>query len=463
MAARQAVHPRIQLWFCSLALSAACWGSDAIRIQVTDLTLPGAPTNSLGFSSIESAINSLQGANPQDYFGPGYAVGDDVVGSIRVLGFELKAAMVGTTISYQFKDVNGRTVQRTFAGSTRDDALNQFEDFFRSKEAQQDLEKLLKAFNAGGSLSTATGPFSAMDLSLRTLVMSDLVGPAFSRNEKLFGRADGFQRAPEFHFALGNPAADYEGEFIAGEPPRREDAVEKTSSRSGFGAMPELGWFEREKIEGFSISLPLQFGLGFDKDRRVGLRLDAPFNWTSYSGADTFRLGLGAAVPIKIYGHEREAPLRVVVTPNFGTDLTASRDLFMAGLIGHLGCAARVEGDVWEGLTVGGGLLYDYYGSLPMHISGYDVDLQLRESVLCPGVSAHYTFAKDWAANLYFVHTQFLLENTVLSNYETIGLGVTYGLSPRSGAYQYVRVGLDTDLGSDYQAWRLRVGLGFNF
>jgi hypothetical protein len=400
---------------------------DIIQITATDITLDRTVT--LGFSSLLDAVDRFMGSQPEEFFS-GYSSSDAM--SLRFLiynlPFNVSLSEIGMggeqELTYRFKASDGRLIQRTFTGDSRDDVLDKLKEFFKTNEGQDDYQELMKAIQEANGGGQAAGPSSSVGQQTQVSVQ----------------RAMGESMTPEEREVMNAPEAT-PGTAASGRP----EGVEV-----GIGL--EYGMFKDNGLEGESYSIPISFGTYLN--RSMKLHIGLPLNVTIVEGAYFYRFGQELALAWTVVGSERGANFKWVVTPSVSNYVTASEDLFMGGDVIGYGIANRIENS-WGNLRLSYGTYLGKFESLPVKISDYDVDLNVDETVWANGVKASYGFARRWVGDVYFIDTHSV--NGVLENYKTIGAGINYRAGTGRLKNKMFRIGLASDIGQDYDGVRMEM------
>lgn len=397
---------------CLLAAASSLRADDLIQLSVTDTTINQSTT--IGFKSIVDAVETLQKANLQQYLA-GYAETDNFTSQIKIMGFVVNASAIGNSLTYSFTDADGNTVTRTFTGTTRDDAIEQFKDFFKSDAGEEEYEKLMQAMQNSSNGGFILSPDGTVGRTL-TNTLANTLGETSTAAESA-------------------------------------EAAKGAVPTSGFLIGAQYSSFTAGDFEGNSYTVPL--GYWFDIGQRVKLTLDIPITYRDIEGSAFYDAGLELGLPIGIIGPEPDAKFKWVLTPRVATYGYFSEDTAVGGLLGSYGIANRLEYDFGR-CRVAVGDFTGQYRSIPVSFGGIGVDAGVEETVTANGVKLGVRLFDDWVWDLYGMDTRAI--DGYMSSYQTYGSGITC----RAGKH-YLRLGLATDVGDDYDSIRGELTGSFRF
>lgn len=258
-------------------------------------------------------------------------------------------------------------IDRTFAGATRDDSVDAFEEYIK-----QDGEEIL-----------------------RELLRVSSIDPL-----------------------AGNPAsvqsAMVESAFTAGTDPRI-DSLDKGSS---FGVGARFGRYGNDRFTQNVYTLPLSYVYTFSNYDR--LIVDVPLSYIEAEGSSSYRMQVNLS-------YKKNITSRWALSPSIGWGAAGSADIASAGHI----LSAALTSDLmlydqgkW---AVSMGNMVGYYASQPIKFDDYSVDYDLKNTIIRNGL----LFTMPWQVNIagkafsldaFVTDTRFFGDALYSDNYQEIGI-----------------------------------------
>jgi hypothetical protein len=232
---------------------------------------------------------------------------------------------------------------------------------------------------------------------------------------------------------------------------------------SGFDAVINFGSFTANGIHGTSTSLPLTVPFRFSP--RVGLNLEIPLTYERIGGARVFGSGFIAGVPIQIMKASNSSPWAWQITPFAGLTGSASKEMAAGGLLSIAGAASVVARD-FQRVTISMGNMFSSHSGIPLSVAGYHFDPGVNQTIFKNGGKVDLPLGRRWILDGSVVLTNFT-NKAALGHFETVGGELIYRVLGTSTAEHnkshYLKVGLYSDLGTQYRSTQLQVGSAWKF
>jgi len=382
----------------------------------------GGITRTVSGSSVVDLISSA--VNARDTFsvfeGNAFSANLNYAGVPSAIQFTTNANGTSATLS-----IPSSNFTRTFNGTSRADTEQQLEDFLKT-DASGVITDFYKAINSQSLVAVTDGN---------------------PRSATAMAASDTFQLY---------------GVMIARTNEERQKQKE-AGGISGFGAVFSYASFTANGIHGTAYSLPTN--IPFRLTQRVGLNLEVPLTYEKVGGAKVYGSGVIGGVPIQIRRASTANPWSWQITPFAGVTGSASKEMAAGGLLSIFGGASVVSRDLRR-VTISMGNMISTHSGIPLSVSDFHFDPGVRQTILKNGGRVDVPLGQRWIADGSFVHTNFT-HDAALSHYETLGGEVVYRLLGSSTSEpnksQYLRVGVFSDLGSQYRSTQLQFGAGWKF
>lgn len=325
----------------------------------------------------------------------------------------------GGGVTTRLEAISG--LDRTFSGATREDVEDQIEEFLK-KEGSSEYARFLKAISEQSKVAITDGnPYAAT---------AQIANQAFMQ----FGNEIGETREEK-------ERGDQGGGF-------------------GIGFNADVGTFKAGGIEGNAYQLPLYAKWAITD--RVAVQLNIPLSYISIESANVFGAGLGLGVPIKVIKRTKENPWLWQVTPSGGAFLTGSEDMVAGGALAQGGLTSLLSYD-WDWITVSMGNHFSVMEGLPIEFADVNIDPGVSQQILKNGLKASVPLGRRWVAEAYGIYTRFL-EKAAVEDYFTLGGDIAFRLSAKPGkSGAFLRAGLYTHIGSDFESAGIQFGTGWKF
>jgi hypothetical protein len=382
----------------------------------------GGLTRSVSGSSVVDLINNA--VNAKDTFsvfqGTAFSADLNYAGVSSAIQFTTNASGTSATLS-----IPSANFTRTFSGANRADTEQQLEDFLKT-DASGVITDFYKAVNSQSLVAVTDGnPQSATALAARDTFQ--LYGVMVARTNE--------------------------------ERQKQKDLV----GVSGFDAVINFGSFTANGIHGTSTSLPLTVPFRFSP--RVGLNLEIPLTYERIGGARVFGSGFIAGVPIQIMKASNSSPWAWQITPFAGLTGSASKEMAAGGLLSIAGAASVVARD-FQRVTISMGNMFSSHSGIPLSVAGYHFDPGVNQTIFKNGGKVDLPLGRRWILDGSVVLTNFT-NKAALGHFETVGGELIYRVLGTSTAEHnkshYLKVGLYSDLGTQYRSTQLQVGSAWKF
>lgn len=423
----------------------------------------GTQTGTLGFSSIDDAIDRLdvnQLANDFDQYNDAseLMVDADLRGLRAGLFFAaddpaLEFSVPGIQIDPNDVDQDGNTDTVLFGGNTREESLNMLSDYL--KKNKDALKALLSSF----------AKFSPID-------------PLAGNPDSLFGRQmranfdNGFTHKVSQIWGCGSSASNTFGTPIAvatagDSSDIFRDAQERQAdlmAQNEFGIGLYGSSTKAEATGGDYVSnnvtIPISYTAKLDSDPRKKIRFDLPLSASDTEGAKTYGLGLGLS-----YTH----PLTDdwTLTPALGAGVTGSADLGSAGGARNY---ALTSAYTWhlDNFAVSMGNSVGRYEALSLKIGDIEAEADIKNTVYTNGLmltGPNSLIARNMVMEYTVTDTRITGDEVYTDGYDEVGVAVGFFDTEMGVIDSYTKVGLGYLFGDGAQGSidSLRLNLSSRF
>jgi hypothetical protein len=296
-------------------------------------------------------------------------------------------------------------INETFAGATRKQSQDLFEDWLKNNGG-----RLLKEFTK----STAIDPIAGNPNSLMS------------------------------HMAEGdfNAATGFSGSSSQG-------------AGSVVGIEAEYGHFNADGYDGDSINVPLSWKTPL-KDG-YELLVSLPLQYTEVESAKSYATGLGFGLRVPVTDAWS-------LTPALRAGVAGSEDLG-AGSILYSGSLTSAYKHTWHDLDFTLGNMVSYYQSQNLSFGDISLDYDLQNVVLRNGLAVEKDMpfallSQNTRGQAFVTNTQFTGTDLFIENYTDIGIALSQPVAD-SGWMDQFGLGATYTFAEDYNA--VRVNLGYTF
>ncbi len=355
------------------------------------------------YSSVEDVINGID----EDYIRQqisNYTDQSDVSGTINFRGVSVALSFTkdSTELTLNIPTIG---VQEIFIGGTRDDSVDQLEEWFKSEggDALTDLMQSLAA-------STANDPIAGNPNSLMANIVQSDYDSAFTST------VSNVKQSAEV----------------------KTDATASTSNLMGIGA--RFGSYQQDDLDSQHLFLPLSYTVLFDNSFNT-LKFKMPVAMTNVDGAESYSLGFGIELGLQVTDNWRLTP-----SVNYGT--VASIDLGSVGQIasGSVTSASKIEIGNCE-LSMGN--MVGYYKTLEFSYDEYSFDPEIANTVIRNGLMLSIpteNILNSTSLELFVTDTRYSGSDLYIDSYDEIGFSFgstkNEGKSIVSKIKNYLRVGV---------------------
>jgi len=336
--------------------------------------------------------------------------------NFRGVPITLSAAANSKTIKLDIPSIN---VTETFTGHTRDDAVDDLEDWFKD-EGGSAIEKLMEELAA----ETPSDPIAGNPNSL----MSKMVG------------------------------ADYD---YAVSPEATIEVNTKNKAELNANMISVFAKYTNYKVDGVKskeYSLPLAYTIRFNGSKNT-LTVKVPVSMTDVEGSEAYNVGLGLALGYQIKDNWR-------VTPAVGYGIVGSIDLGSVGQIVN-GSVTSAYTHKMEKFSVTLGNMAGYYQTIPFKYKDYSVSPDIQNTVLRNGLNFEIPtnkLAKGTSVELFVTDTRYFGSELFIEQYNEIGFsyGFAKNLVKANKSYMSkLRAGITYLTAKDTDAFTVNAGFAF--
>ncbi len=384
-------------------------------------------TQNLGFVKAEDALRAFENVRIKARF-PNYNDMSLVLGMVNYRGLHLTANFLDQYPTHLVFHVPSLKIEEEFRGQTRDESVDMFVDFMKSKggEILQRIQRELARVSPVDP--TAGNPNS---------LQSTLVKNAFDTG-------------------------------VSGTTVERVASGTTRSARKNLiGLGVSGGTFKAGAYNGSNITLPLSYAIEFGEGSRPKqLQLNLPLTYIQVEGADVFTTSPGVALTLPV-GDAWS------VTPAVTYGITGSVDVGSVGQMIGGTFTSRYEFMsrtlAVEDMKVVLGNMIGYVSTLKFSMDDFEYDPGIVNTVYKNGLSIESplkwrVFDEELLLQLAYAHTYFSGTKLFLNQYHEAALSVASGWVPdwiSSDFISDLRLGVTYTFGEDYSS--LTGNLGYSF
>ena len=408
----RAAKKRHRLGLCLAGLLFLPDSSHARDLFEIRLTLPESGDS--GFSSFDSAEDIIdEFENDFSSTLASYTQDSVAIANIDFRGVALIASFpeAGPSLRVQ---VPGCNFDQTFSGTTRNDSVNQFEDFF-----EQNNEDLLTCVAQDAVRNTPVDPVAGNPNSLMATMAASDFDMSFDTDQV---SAEGQGRNPNV-------------------------------GRLGL----QFGRFSSGGFDGNNYTIPLRYTHSLNGG--YGIVIDAPVNMLTVSGARAYSGSFGVGVRLPLTEQWSLTPVA-----RFGA--VGSMDFASASFIYSAAMSSRVSFD-FDNFGIDVGNMFGFYQTGSVSVGDYESDYDLtnylsRHGLRVSGDLPFSVFGRMPNSDLSVVRTDFLGDDLFISGYTDISASIAFPGTISGVRMNRLRIGVTYTIGDqDYDSFRF--GGSFQF
>ena len=299
------------------------------------------------FKAVSSVIDELDTDAIEGHF-TGYTDASEVVGYIDFRGVDIDLLMPAGQ-SKIILSIPSIGVYEEFSGTDRDDAVDALEDWFK-KDGQSAMTRLMKELAA----ETATDPIAGNPSSLQSRMVGLDYDYAVNADETIEMNQNAMARGSEINANMISIFARYSN-------------------------------YDLDGVSSQAYSLPLAYTIKFNNSKN-SLAFRIPISVVNVDGSEAYNFGFGVGLSYFIKDNWS-------VTPAVGYTAVGSVDL---GSVAQLasGSVTSSYGFQLGKYTLTMGNMLGHYKTLPFEYEDYDVDPDIKNTVLRNGLSLNVPVGK---------------------------------------------------------------------
>ncbi|TCK60033.1 hypothetical protein [Seleniivibrio woodruffii] len=347
-----------------------------------DLTVEsGGDSYSLNFSKVEDLFDNFDVEKISPYF-PGFD--ENTSGADLTINFRgLPATLTIAPNSNKYiLSIPSAGVYEEFDGADRDESSDKLEDWFK-KDGQSALTKVMQKLASDTPSDPIAGNPSSLMSRMSSMDYDMAVSPEASVIEI------NAQQAPELNANLISVFAKYSNYTVNG-------------------------------VKSKEYALPLAYTIRFNGSKN-SLAIRLPMSQVTVEDSTAYNLGLGIALGYQVNDDWR-------LTPAIGYGAVGSIDL---GSVGQIVSGSLTSSYVFHvskyDLTLGN--MAGYYKTIPFSRDDYDIDPDIKNTVLRNGLRLSLPFgeAKTTSLELFVTDTRYFGSDLYIDQYNEIGF--SYGFT----------------------------------
>ena len=357
---------------CGAAMAAAGLTAPATARDAFEINLDvNGQTGGRGFSSVESAVNTLSNTGALQALVPSYTDTSPATATVDLRGITaITSFQAGSTTLHVVIPSAG--IDQTFTGATRADSA---EAFLRFLEGSGASTSLFRALVANSPADPVAGNPNAL--------MNQMV------------------------------ASDFDRALI--------DATGPTTP--GFGLNARFGSFSAAGFSSQSFSLPLDYS--WQLSERDALELDAPISWSDTGGGNSYSGNVGVLWRHKVFSNW-------TLQPSVRMGGVGSIELGSAAGVWSVGLNSTANFDLpanWR-LTVANGITY--ISTIPISFGRFSISYGLSNVVFRNGLVGSHDLGLELKnlplrGSVFFIDTRFTGSAVFMNSYQEMGFFVSAG------------------------------------
>ena len=223
--------------------------------------------------------------------------------------------------------------------------------------------------------------------------------------------------------------------------------------RARFAA--QAGVSDADGLESTFVNLSGSFE--YRLNRFVGVAASFPITYYDVEGADVFTAGAHLDVPIRLIQQDNGRGFTLQVAPGALIAGSGSYEMVSGGLFWGVGATALASYEMSDWL-LSGAVSYTHFDSISLELDEFEFDPALTQDFIRVGGKASY-FIGDNAYVFGGASYSDFLDDAAVNNYwsPTAGVGI------RTGGGFNVRLAYEGDLGDDYEAHKIQLGVQLPF
>ncbi|MBI3599272.1 MAG: hypothetical protein HY097_01330 [Nitrospinae bacterium] len=377
-------------FFASLLLFSVAFtmplNSTSFAASVFELTLTsGGQTYTQGFNNVSDMINGLNLSEIQRQLSS-YTDTSAATATLNFRGLQIYASVPANsnTITLSIPSIG---VTQTFTGSTRDGSVTLSGDWFK-KEGGEAVNKLMNEL----AKSTAYDPIAGNPNSLSAHIVDSQFQHGFLSEISTLKQVTG-EAAP---------------------PP--SETIRKEVNANLISAGARYGSFKQKDLDVRKYTLPLSYTFRSNEDSRRKLTLNIPIALLDVQGAQSYDLGIGAAISLPVNEEW-------LLTPSIDYGAVGSVDMGSLGQIvsGSLTSAYTIKADKY---TFNIGNMLSYYKTMKLQIGDYSFDPNISNTALRNGIMVSIpteSIKEETALEVFAIDTRYFGSALYIDQYNEVG------------------------------------------
>ncbi len=206
-----------------------------------------------------------------------------------------------------------------------------------------------------------------------------------------------------------------------------------------------------------STFVNLSSSVEYRLNRYVGVAASFPITYYDVEGADVFTVGAHVDIPIRIIQQDDGRGFTLQIAPGALVAGSGSYDMISGGAFWGVGGTALASYEMSDWLF-SGAVSYTHFDSISLELDEFEFDPAFTQDFIRFGAKASYFIGDNAYVFAGGSYSDFL-DDASVDNYwsPTAGLGVRTG-----GGFNF-RVAYEGDLGDDYEAHKVQVGVQLPF
>ncbi len=376
---------------------------------------PGVFSYTKGFSDVTQAFNYFKGSN-LTALSPQYTNNSAVAGQVTYLGVPVLASFGANSNALSFS-VPGLNLNKTFYGTSRDDAVNQLVDFLKGNNGS-----LINSFQQYLAAHSPVSPVAGNPSSLQ----STMIGSTFSQT-----------------------ALSTQG-----------NASKTTQHGSAVGVSAAGGQFSSQSYSGANYYFSIDYRYVFDNPGWQ-LLFSLPLGYQQIGSASTYSAQVSTGLQIPVM-----PGVDWYITPSLSAGATGSLNLGAAGVLTSLSVTSRYTYHAAPDLDITFGNMIGQVGSQAVKVGTLNIDPKISSTAIKTGVLVEYNTGETMLGMPLSVRggaaeTNLFGSRLYMNNYTEIFADVGLLDTGKLEFYQRMRPGFTLTFGSNYSA--INFGLGYTF